>query len=114
VARVKAVLRRRAGSPGDRTIRVGGILEIDPDRRTVEVEGRRIDLTTTEFNILELLSSRKGWVFSRNSILEHLWKGEKIVLERTVDVHVRNIRKKLGTAGKFIKNLRGIGYKLEE
>ncbi|MFC1643700.1 helix-turn-helix domain-containing protein [Candidatus Omnitrophota bacterium] len=63
--------------------------------------------------ILELLASRRGQVFTRGRILEYLWGDEKIVVERTVDVHVRNLRKKLGKAGELIKNVRGFGYVLE-
>ena len=57
---------------------------------------------------------RKGWVYTRDQILDEIWGGEKIVLDRTVDVHIKNLREKLGSAGKFIKNIRGVGYKLEE
>jgi two-component system phosphate regulon response regulator PhoB/two-component system alkaline phosphatase synthesis response regulator PhoP len=63
---------------------------------------------------LQLLSSRKGWVFTREKILDYLWGDEKAVLDRTVDVHIRNLREKLGKAKRLIKNVRGIGYKLEE
>ena len=78
------------------------------------VDGQRIDLTSTEFKILELLISKKGWVFNRDRILDHLWGDEKAVLDRTVDVHIKNLREKLGKAKKFIKNVRGIGYKVDE
>jgi two-component system phosphate regulon response regulator PhoB/two-component system alkaline phosphatase synthesis response regulator PhoP len=61
-----------------------------------------------------LLCSKKSWVFTRNQILDHLWGDEKYVLDRTIDVHVRNLREKLGDADKFIKSVRGIGYKLED
>jgi len=63
---------------------------------------------------LKLLSSKKGWVFSRDQILDYLWGNEKVVLDRTIDVHIKNIREKLGKAGKFIKNIRGVGYRLED
>ncbi|MBD3246226.1 MAG: response regulator [Candidatus Omnitrophica bacterium] len=114
VARVKAVLRRQhAGQPREK-MNVGGILEIDKKKYEVRVEGKRADLTTTEFKILELLASKKGWVFSRDKILDHLWGMEKAVLDRTIDVHIKNLREKLGKAKGFIKNIRGVGYKLEE
>jgi two-component system phosphate regulon response regulator PhoB/two-component system alkaline phosphatase synthesis response regulator PhoP len=58
--------------------------------------------------------SKKGWVFSREKILQHLWGDDKMVLDRTVDVHIKHLREKLGTAAKLIKNMRGVGYKLEE
>jgi len=114
VARVKAVLRRREQQKGSRVIEIGGIIKIDPEKYEVTVEGKKIELTTTEFKILQLLSSRKGWVFTRERILDYLWGEEKAVLDRTVDVHIRNLREKLGIAKGLIKNVRGIGYKLEE
>ena len=80
----------------------------------VIVEGKKIELTSTEFRILQLLASRKGLVFTRDNILDYLWGQEKAVIDRTVDVHIRHLREKLGKAAHFIKNLRGIGYKLEE
>ncbi len=75
---------------------------------------KKIDLTSTEFKILTLLASRKGFVFSRDAILEHLWGNEKTVIDRTVDVHIKHLREKLGAASGYIKNIRGLGYKLEE
>jgi two-component system phosphate regulon response regulator PhoB/two-component system alkaline phosphatase synthesis response regulator PhoP len=94
-------------------IEIGGILVIDLEKFAVTVKGEKIDLTSTEFKILQLLSSKQGWVFSRDKILDYLWGREKAVLDRTVDVHVKNLRDKLCTAGSFIRNMRGIGYKLE-
>jgi two-component system phosphate regulon response regulator PhoB/two-component system alkaline phosphatase synthesis response regulator PhoP len=79
----------------------------------VSVSGKKVDLTTTEFKILELLASKEGWVFTRDKILDYLWGTEKAVLDRTIDVHIRNLREKLGKAKRFIKNVRGVGYKLE-
>ena len=70
-------------------------------------------LTSTEFLILKILAEKQGWVFSREKILDLLWGDEKDVFDRTVDVHIKNLRDKLGTAGKLIKNIRGVGYKLE-
>jgi two-component system phosphate regulon response regulator PhoB/two-component system alkaline phosphatase synthesis response regulator PhoP len=113
VARVKVALRRQIQKEDTKKIEIGGILVIDLEKFSVMVEGEKIDLTSTEFKILQLLSSKQGWVFSRDKILDYLWGREKAVLDRTVDVHVKNLREKLGTAGQFIKNMRGIGYKLE-
>ena len=76
------------------------------------VAGKKADLTTTEFKILAILAERRGWVFSRNEILDRLWGDEKSVIDRTVDVHVTNLRRKLGKAGRLIENVRGVGYKL--
>jgi two-component system phosphate regulon response regulator PhoB/two-component system alkaline phosphatase synthesis response regulator PhoP len=73
-----------------------------------------VDLTATELRILQFLAARKGRVFTRDQILDFLWGQEKAVIDRTVDVHIRNLREKLGEAGALIKNIRGVGYKLEE
>ncbi|MCK9582092.1 MAG: response regulator transcription factor [Endomicrobiales bacterium] len=113
VARVKAVLRRNERKSVSKEILIGGILKLDFERFKAFVDGRQVELTTTEFKLLELFASKIGFVFSRENILDHLW-GEKAVLDRTVDVHIKNLREKLGKAGKFIKNIRSIGYKLEE
>jgi len=114
LARVKAVLRRESKHEKTKRIKVSDILEIDLDKYEVYVEGTKVELTSSEFRILRLISERKGWVYSREQILEYLGVYEKGVLDRTVDVHIKNLREKLGNAGKLIKNIRGIGYKLEE
>jgi len=115
MSRIKAILRRSAKAsalPG-KIIHIGEILLVDPEKFQVAVRGQTVDLTTTEFKILEILSRRPGWVFSREKILDHIWGYDKAVVDRTVDVHIRHLREKLGDAGNFIKNIRGIGYKLE-
>jgi len=76
------------------------------------VDEQRIELTQAEYRILQLLASRPGWVFSREKILDHLWGDEKNVTDRSVDVHVKHLRDKLGTGGRLILNVRGVGYKL--
>jgi two-component system phosphate regulon response regulator PhoB/two-component system alkaline phosphatase synthesis response regulator PhoP len=113
VARIHAVLRRPGGGETARRIAVGTLV-IDLDKFEVTAEGAKVDLTATEFKILQLLASRKGRVFSRDQILDFLWGNEKAVVDRTVDVHIRNLREKLGAAASLIKNIRGVGYKLEE
>ena len=113
VARIHAILRRPGvGEPGPRI--AVGTLVIDQAKFEVTVAGTKVDLTATEFKILQLLASRKGRVFSRDQILDFLWGSEKAVIDRTVDVHIRNLREKLGEAASLIKNIRGVGYKLEE
>lgn len=114
VARVKAVLRRDEGREETGAIAVGNILWLDPERHEVKVYRKKVNLTTTEFKILAMLMSRKGRVFSRDEILDSLWGNEKAVLDRTVDVHIRHLREKLGRAHRLIKNVRGVGYKLEK
>ncbi|MCX7916827.1 MAG: response regulator transcription factor [bacterium] len=111
IARVKAILRRYEVKSN--IIEIGGIVKVDLDKYEVYVKGEKINLTTTEFNILKILLSKKGWVFSRDKILEELWQGEKAVIDRTVDVHIKKLREKLKEGGKFIVNVRGVGYKIE-
>jgi DNA-binding response OmpR family regulator len=112
IARIHAVLRRPAGSEPGRRIVVGPLV-IDLDKFEVLVGGAKTELTATEFKILQLLASRRGRVFTRDQILDFLWGQDKAVIDRTVDVHIRNLREKLGPAGALIKNVRGVGYKLE-
>lgn len=114
VARVKAVLRREDKVYKSQKIKIGDLLEIDLQKYDIAVDGQKVELTSTEFRILKLLSERKGWVYARDQILDYLGVQDKGVLDRTVDVHIKNLREKLGVAGKFIKNIRGVGYKLEE
>ena len=113
VARIHAVLRRPGGGETARRIVIGPLV-IDLDKFEVIAGGAKADLTATEFKILQLLASRPGWVFTRDQILDFLWGQEKAVIDRTVDVHIRNLREKLGEAGSLIKNIRSVGYKLEE
>ena len=114
VARVKTVLRRQAApQEGESVVRLGDAIVVDGNTYRITVHGKPIDATTTEFRILRLLCQRKGWVYSREQILDHLWGTEKVVLDRTVDVHIKNLREKMGKAGEVIKNVRGVGYKVE-
>ncbi len=113
VARIHAVLRRPVGGETARRTVIGPLV-IDLDKFEVLAGGAKADLTATEFKILQLLASRPGWVFTRDQILDFLWGQEKAVIDRTVDVHIRNLREKLGEAGSLIKNIRSVGYKLEE
>jgi DNA-binding response OmpR family regulator len=114
VSRVKAVLRRsRPGEQPTQKLSVGDLLTVDLQRHKVTVEARPVELTPVEFRILQLLASRQGWVFSRDSILDFLWGHDKTVSDRTVDVHIRHLREKLGPASGLIKNVRGTGYKLD-
>lgn len=115
VARVKAVLRRNEKKALDISkIYIGETLEIDLNKYEVKIDNEKIELTSSEFKILNLLSTKKGWVYSREQILDYLGVSDKGVLDRTVDVHIKNLREKLGHYGQYIKNIRGVGYKLEE
>ncbi len=112
-ARVKAVLRRPEQRRETKKIFVDDTLVIDLERYEVSVENRKVDLTPTEFRILQLLSSKRGRVQSRDQILNFLWGQDKTVIDRTIDVHIRHLRDKLGGASALIKNVRGMGYKIE-
>ena len=111
IARIKAVLRRTTTSK-QMTLSIGN-LSIDPERFEVMIEQKPVILTPVEFKILLLLVQNHGKVFSRERILDHLWGNEKTVVDRTVDVHIKNLRDKLGPAEDLIKNIRGVGYKLQ-
>ncbi|HAE87027.1 TPA: two-component system response regulator [Candidatus Marinimicrobia bacterium] len=114
VARVKAVLRRGISSQDSPLLNINQEVFIDTEKYEVTYHNKPVSLTPTEFRILTILCERKGMVFSRDQILDRLWGNEKAVLDRTIDVHIKHIREKLGEAGKYISNLRGIGYKVEE
>ncbi len=114
VSRVKAVLRRIERKEISDKISISNNILIDLPKHKVFVDGEPVQLTLTEFKILKILAQKKGWVFSREKLLDYLWGDEKFVIDRTIDVHINNLRKKLGKYGDLIKNLRGIGYKLEE
>jgi two-component system phosphate regulon response regulator PhoB/two-component system alkaline phosphatase synthesis response regulator PhoP len=110
IARIKAVLRRfEAKKTASKEI-----ITIDPERYEVFVHGKRITLTTTEFKILSFLHAKKGYVYTREEMMNNVWNEDKIIMDRTIDVHVKNMREKLGAAGEFIKNVRGVGYKYDE
>ena len=113
-ARVKAVLKRSAAAPADtnRTIELGE-LTIDPETKSATLGNEHILLTKKEFEILMMLARTPNKVFSREDILERVWKKESYVLERTVDVHITRLRKKLGTFGERLTNRSGYGYCIE-
>ncbi|HDQ26228.1 MAG TPA: response regulator [bacterium] len=113
-ARVKAVLRRGApaGQKDGVEIKAGDIT-INAAKHEVLVKTRRVELTATEFRILSILAEGRQRVFSREQLLDSLWGNEKTVVDRTIDVHIKHLREKLGTAGKMVKNIRGVGYKME-
>ncbi|MEA3489397.1 MAG: response regulator transcription factor [Candidatus Omnitrophota bacterium] len=113
-ARIKAVLRRLEPEEKPKVINISDLLVIDQQKYQVTAEGKKVALTPTEFKILELLCSRKGQVFTRDRILDYLWGEEKVVITRTIDVHIRHLREKLGKTSKLIKNVRGIGYKVDD
>ncbi|MCX7856390.1 MAG: response regulator transcription factor [Deltaproteobacteria bacterium] len=114
IARAKAVLRRTYGPQFVNQLKLEERLVLYPDRFEAHLDGKKLDLTTTEFRILELLLKKRGLVLTRENILDYLWGDEKTVVDRTIDVHIRHIREKLGEMGRYIKSVRGVGYKIEE
>ncbi|MGK5519114.1 response regulator transcription factor [Micromonospora sp. URMC 107] len=110
VARVRAVLRRSAGTPEPTGLpRVVGSVALDPTRRTVTAAGAPVQLTSTEFDLLAYLMARPGRVFTREELLAGVWGYAAHAGTRTVDVHVAQVRAKLGAAG-VIRTHRGVGY----
>lgn len=115
LARIRTALRRRAAAPPA----AGALLKvkelvIDPGRHEVLLEGRRLDLTLMEFHLLQLLARRPGWVYTRGQIVEEVHGENYAVTERSIDVHLVGLRKKLGSFGKNLETVRGIGYRLKD
>jgi phosphate regulon transcriptional regulator PhoB len=116
LARVKSVMRRVEGAlPGRKKLKAAGI-EVDLERHRVQAGEIVLDLSPTEFRLLRFLMERKGKVFSRDQILDAVWKGESFVESRTVDVHVRRLRAELDKAGvgRAIETVRGVGYRFSD
>ena len=111
VARVKAVLRRSSSHAALPEVIRSGDLMIDLNGHEVSYRGQRISLTATEFRILEFLAGRPGRVFSRDEIIDAALGNDAAVFDRTIDVHMTAIRRKLGAGGERIETVRGFGYK---
>lgn len=113
-ARVKAILRRiQPDEDAASRIIIRDDFIVDLNRHQVIAGDRKIQLTRTEFTILTALAERPGWVFSREKLLSRLWGDEKFVIDRTIDVHIKNMRDKLGKYAQLIHNVRSVGYKIE-
>jgi two-component system, OmpR family, alkaline phosphatase synthesis response regulator PhoP len=115
-ARIKTGLRRekkKVITNDHQTIRIHDII-IDPGKHKVHVDGKELDLTYSEFRLLQTLVQRPGWVFSRYQIVEALRGDDYPVTERAVDVQIVGLRKKLGKYGKMIETVRGVGYRFSE
>ena len=114
IARIKAVLRRKHETPGpDATISARELV-IHPGRHEVLAAGKPLSLTLTEFRLLHFLAQRPGWAFSRNQIVDAVKGDDYPVTERSVDVQVAGLRKKLGEFGEYIETVRGVGYRFKE
>lgn len=112
VSRIKALLRRYGqNNQSNDSVQEFGNLTIDLEKYQVRYKGKKLDLPRKEFELLSLLISRPGKVFHRDEILDKIWGNEVVVGGRTIDVHIRKLREKIGD--KFIKTVKGVGYKFE-
>ena len=112
LSRIRALLRRSGANDGRMEEYRVGNLYVNPTRHEVQVDGKDVVLTLKEFELLNLLVSRQGIVFTRAQLLDEIWGYGFDGESRTVDVHVRTLRQKLGPAGNYIETVRGIGYKI--
>lgn len=115
IARIKAVLRRQSMQlkDPDQILNIGN-LTIDSGRRAVSAAGKNVDLTFSEFQILLYLAARPGWVFTRSQIVDAVRGDNYPVTDRSVDVQIAGLRKKLGLHGDYIETVRGVGYRFKE
>ena len=112
VSRVKAVLRRSQPKQTAALLKLDG-LTLDENQHTVTIDGQRITLTYKEYELLRLFLSHPGMAFSREQLLQTVWNTDYAVETRTVDMHIRTLRQKLGDYGRYIETIRGVGYRLE-
>lgn len=111
VARVEAILKRTQGDTKE--VKDCGGIEIDKEGRTVSVDGKNIELSLREYELLVYLIENENIALSRDKILNNVWNYDYYGDSRTIDSHVKKLRHKLGKRGKYIKTIRGIGYKFE-
>lgn len=111
ISRIKALLRRHGQSKKSNSAQEFGGLMIDLDKYQVKLKDKKLDLPRKEFELLTLLTSRPGKVFHRDEILDKIWGNEVVVGGRTIDVHIRKLREKIGD--KYIKTVKGVGYKFD-
>ena len=112
VSRVKAVLRRSQPKQTAALLKLDG-LTLDENQHTVTIDGQRITLTYKEYELLRLFLSHPGMAFSREQLLQTVWNTDYAVETRTVDMHIRTLRQKLGDYGRYTETIRGVGYRLE-
>jgi len=112
VSRVKAVLRRCKRTAPSNLLKLDGLV-LNPEEHTVTVDGERIALTYKEYELLHLFLSQPGIAFTREQLLASVWNTEYAGETRTVDMHIRTLRQKLGSYGNIIETIRNVGYRLE-
>ena len=113
IARIRAIMRRGAEQQVSSIVEKGDII-IDSAKHKVSVHGEKVSLTTTEFKLLEYMARRPGVVMSRYQILDAVLGDDAVVCDRTVDAHVKSLRRKLGAAKDYIETVRGAGYRFKE
>lgn len=112
ISRVRALLRRTVKAGEQKRFRLGELF-IDEERRSVCVDDREIELTYKEYELLKYMMRNIGIVLSRDALMEYVWGVEFEGESRTVDMHIKTLRQKLGEAGSHIKTIRGVGYRIE-
>jgi two-component system phosphate regulon response regulator PhoB len=112
--RIRALLRRRDNHAIDGNVLVSQGVMVDRERHRATVDEKLIDLTPSEFGLLESLVRQPGRVFSRSELIDSALGGDSLVLERTIDVHIRSLRKKLGPHSVLVETVRGIGYRFRD
>lgn len=117
IARIKAAFRKREqgeGIPVEHASKKIGVIEIFPDRHVVHVNKKEVFFPKKEFQILLYLATRSGTVVNRETLLNAIWGSDVYVVDRTVDVHIRKIREKLGKYAEYIDTIKGVGYRMRE
>lgn len=114
ISRVKAMLRRSGGNEEKERLLKAGVIVLDRERHTVTVDGRPVELTYKEYELLKLLLTNTGIVTTREVILDRIWGTDFEGESRTLDMHIKTLRQKLGEAGGMIKTVRNVGYLLNE
>ena len=112
LARISAVLRRTDAAPAGKSVLTAGAVRVDQERHRVEVNGRTVSLTPTEFRLLVAILAARGRVLTRNQLIDQGLGMDAVVTDRTIDVHVAGLRRKLGEARNCIQTVRGVGYRL--
>lgn len=111
MARVKAVLRRSSG-----TLQTSEVLQLDPEKYLATLQGHSLDLTAVEFQLLKILFEKEGRIFTRDQLMERIYTDRRIVCDRTIDSHIKKLRKKISAAApdlEIIRSVYGVGYKYE-
>lgn len=111
VARVEAILKRTMGDKNE--VKDYGGITIDPEGRTVKVDGKQVEMSLREYELLKYLMDNENIALSRDKILNNVWNYDYYGDSRTIDSHIKKIRHKLGKKGKYIETMRGVGYKFE-